>query len=655
MKATILVIDDEPQFERLILQRFRKKVKTGEYHFLFALNGLEALEIIRREEAIDVVLTDINMPEMDGLTFLAELKNLQPSFKTIVVSAYGDMKNIRTAMNLGAFDFVTKPIEFLDLEATIEKTIEESMLLRKAALAQELEQQNEHLQELDALKTQFFTNISHEFRTPLTVISGMADQIEEAPDRWMKKGIKMIRRSTHSLLGLVNQILDLRKLEAGKMPYQPILSDVVPYLKYLCESYQSIAESQDITLNYTTSIDRLEMDYDPEHLLRIISNLLGNALKFTPPGGAIFFTLEKIKNHLQVSIRDTGIGIDPEKLPHIFERFYNTDYKTLSPVKGSGIGLALVKELIHLMDGDIQVDSVLNEGTTLTFRLPIKQKTAKSATPLPTVEEWSTTDDHTTFSIDFEEKATDLPRVLIVEDNEDVAQYLMSFLEGLYQLSFAPNGQIGIEMALEQIPDMIISDVMMPLKDGYELCETLKKDRLTSHIPIILLTAKADTASRIEGLQYGADAYLFKPFERKELLVRIEKLLELRNQLQSYYSPENDTLLATTPQLERENEFIKELRQLINHHIDDEDLSISDVCKAMAMSRTQLHRKIKALTGRSTSHFIRRIRLLKAKEILKETDFNISQVAYEVGFKDPKYFSRSFTEEFGVSPKETRK
>lgn len=664
MAAKILVVDDEPQFERLILQRFRRKVREGIYEFVFAQNGVEALEVMARETGIDMVLTDINMPQMDGLTLLGELKERYPLLKTVIVSAYGDMKNIRTAMNSGAFDFVTKPIEFADLETTIEKTLQESEMLKEVERARSLAEENERLEAVDALKSQFFTNISHEFRTPLTVISGMAEQIGTDPERWMAKGLLMIRRNTHSLLDLVNQILDLRKLESGKLQLHLEHGDVISYLHYIFESFVPLAETRDIQLHFLNSVARVEMDYDAEKMLRIVSNLLDNAIKFTPEGGQIYLIVDRVVDTFFIRVRDTGVGIAEEQQAAIFDRFYQAQARNEKFSQGTGIGLSLVKQLVQLLEGSIDVESKINEGTTITIQLPIHANAepvsmadGSKAKPMAAMKLSSleATASAGTTPIPIPEAVAELPTLLIIEDNLDVSAYLQACLEGIYELSVADNGEDGINKAIEEVPDIIISDVMMPKKDGYEVCATLKQDQRTSHIPIVLLTAKADAESRIKGLGFGADAYLAKPFERRELLIRLEKLLELRAKLQERYrSAELPNAEEEAP--EHEDLFVQEMREAILDNIDDENFGILEMCQLLAMSRTQLHRKVKALTGRSTSLFIRSVRLLKAKELLNSnTELNISQIAYEVGFKDPKYFSRTFSDEFGVSPNQIRK
>lgn len=651
MAIRILAVDDESQFERLLRQRFRRKIKSGDYELLFASEGKAALEIIRADEVIDLLMTDINMPEMDGLSLISELKEIRPNLKTIVVSAYGDMPNIRKAMNLGAFDFVTKPIDFADLETTIEKTIEETKLIRKGAQAEALAEENEYLSEIDTLKNQFFTNISHEFRTPLTIIKGMVEQIEEDRDRWMNHGLQMIQKHSDHLLDLVNQVLDLRKLEAGKLPINWVLGDIVSYLNYLMESFQALAEAKDIHFKMQHNISALEMDYDPEKMLRIFSNLWSNAIKFTPEGGLIETKLEHQGDQLQVVLSDSGRGIPADQLPDIFNRFYQVRSEATSG--GTGIGLAIVKEMVELLGGQIEVSSEVEIGTTFKFSLPIHRAARPAAASEKTFSEGIP--QKTLSKLSFPEaNIPDLPQVLLVEDNDDVAQYLWSILEGRYQIHRAKDGQAGLAYALLQVPDLIISDVMMPKMDGIQMCGLLKRDERTSHIPIVLLTAKADIDGRLGGLKSGADEYLAKPFNKKELLLRLEKLLELRKQLQRHYLnliEQGNTSEETSP----EHEFIHQLKQVIEEELDNEDFGIPEICRAMGVSRSQLHRKLKALTGLSTSHFIRSLRLAKAKHFLANTDLNIAQVAYEVGFKDPKYFSKTFAEVYGMAPTEWRK
>jgi len=519
------------------------------------------------------------------------------------------------------------------------------------------EQEAIQLKELDDIKSRFFTNISHEFRTPLTVISGMADQIKENPLGWAEKGTSMIKRNSANLLKLVNQILDLRKLESGALNLDMIQGDVIPYIRYVFESFHSFDESKQIKLHFQTQEAELVMDYDADKLLKIISNLLSNAIKYTDEGGEVFLEVStKGLESLQIRIKDTSIGIPEDQLPRIFDRFYQVDDSSTRKGEGTGIGLTYTRELVKALGGQIEVESEQGKGSIFTVQLPIRQQAA----PVLSQDKKEAATKLEAFTFVPEEYAPspvspgpgdeELPYLLIVEDHPDVVQYLIICLEGQYQIEVGRDGQEGIDKAIEKVPDIIISDVMMPRKNGYELCHTLKNDKRTSHIPIVLLTAKADEDSRITGLEKGADAYLAKPFNQKELFIRLEKLLELRQRLKQRYESLDSIPPAEDSSLLQEDAFIKKVQNSVHDHINEENYSITDLCRELGMSRAQLHRKIKALTGRSTSLFVRSIRLLKAKELLQTTDLNVSEVAYEVGFSNPKYFSRIFSEEFGQAP-----
>ncbi|MCB9331567.1 MAG: response regulator [Lewinellaceae bacterium] len=518
------------------------------------------------------------------------------------------------------------------------------------------------LKELDTVKTRLYTNITHEFRTPLTIILGMTDQMENEPKAWFLKGVHMIRRNGQHLLHLINQMLDLSKIESGNMPLQMFNSDVVLYLRYIAESFHSFAESKNVDIHFLSAEITFAMDFDPEKLLNIVSNLLSNAVKYTPEGGNVYIQVQRIEHQespfLEVKVRDTGIGIPDKDLERIFDRFYQVDSASTRRVEGSGIGLALTKELVKLLGGTIRVESQRTKGSTFTVLLPIRQEAPefvqKEVLPLkaqvqPFVEEASLAEE-----LEALPGNGRLPLLLIIEDNPDVVRYLVSCLHGTYQLITAANGQLGIDKAIELVPDVVISDVMMPQKDGFEVCQTLKKDVRTSHIPIILLTAKADMESKLEGLELGADAYLAKPFNREELTIRLKKLIELRRTLQDRYSKYPGSSIEDAGRNTIEDEFLSKIRQLIEENISDADYGLAQLCRALHMSRSQLFRKLKALTGQSTTIFIRSIRLYYARELLRTTDLTISEIAYEVGFTSPAYFTRVFTEVFGLAPSALR-
>ena len=546
-----------------------------------------------------------------------------------------------------------------------EKKILEAKVARRTQKIREdkalIESQAQRLAELDQVKSQFFTDISHEFRTPLTVIIGMAKQVQENPEKWLEKGGQMITRNAHNLLNLVNQILDLRKLESGYLPINLVQGDIVQYLRYITESFHSLANTHNVLLQVESNQRSILMDYDPEKFRQILSNLLSNAIKYTPSGGRVSVSINSIQPastpELQLLVSDNGPGISAQDLPHIFDRFYRASDE-VSKAGGTGVGLALTQELVKLLEGSIEVKSEVGEGTTFTVCLPIRREAAVA----PALE-WEAATVSTTSTPPTISQST--VQLLLIEDNADVVEYMAGLLQDQYSLEFAYNGRIGIEKALESVPDIIISDVMMPEKNGFEVCETLKNDARTSHIPIVLLTAKADVESRIAGFKTGADVYLPKPFQPEELQVVLENLLSIRQKLQEKYSLEQGQMEAVVQQSDEdpqanglsdvERQFLQKLRTFVEAHLDDPKLSPDSICQHLGMSRSNLYRKLKALTNHSLTHFIRQLRLRKAEDLLQNTELDISEIAYSVGFSDPKYFSRVFAEVYEVSPSEYRK
>lgn len=540
--------------------------------------------------------------------------------------------------------------------------------------------ERERLNEMNAFKSRFFTNITHEFRTPLTVVLGMTGQLQSQLQTWAKEDaqqtvsgkLTLIKRNGENLLRLINQILDLAKLESNALKMNYVKGDVLAYLRYIAESMHSMANAQNIMLRVENApglSGQVIMDYDPEYLSHIVQNLLSNAIKFTPSGGRVILRLavepgEARKETALITVADSGAGISQADLPFVFDRFFQARNQEHSKSGGAGIGLALTKELVRTMGGEISVESQEGRGTTFFVRLPITQSAQVAdqpiravPTPLPSVPVPS--DRALVPNADSDER----PTVLVLEDNPDVVEYLTASLAPHYALDFAYNGRAGIEKALEIIPDLIISDVMMPEKDGFEVCDTLKRDERTSHIPIVMLTARADVESRLTGLRRGADAYLAKPFVEEELLIVTENLLELRRKLQSKYAK---TALGDWPMEENstkdvavvedvENVFLKKTIAHIEENIDDAEFGNAELARKMLMSESQLHRKIKALTQQSLSIFIRGVRLRRGRVLLETTDLSISEVAYAVGYTDPAYFSRTFSAEFGFPPISVRK
>lgn len=522
----------------------------------------------------------------------------------------------------------------------------------------------ERLKELDATKARLYANITHEFRTPLTVIDGMIDQIQAKPGQWLQDGTRMVKRNTAHLLQLVNQMLDLQKLEAGMMHANLVQSDVVKYLAYLVESFDSLARAKSISLHFRAEQPTIIMDYDPDLLLHIISNLLSNAVKFNAQGGEVHLGVAQTsaagQEQLLITVADTGRGIPADQLPHIFERFYQVDDSTTRAGEGTGIGLALTLELAKLLGGSIQAESELGKGSTFSVSLPIhREAPLAESIPLPdraiplATAPWLRVEDRSAPTAETAAE-TEQPTLLIVEDNVELAQYLQASLEGDYHLSFAFDGAEGIEKALAEVPSLIISDVMMPRKNGFELCAALKSDERTSHIPIVLLTAKVDTESRLQGLHRGADAYLGKPFNLTELRLQLRNLSQMQAKLRARYQSLTPPPTTEEPLFQLEDEFLAKARQAVLDHLDEPEFTVTEFCKALTISRTQLHNKLKALTGHSATSFLRALRLQRAQTLLRTTALTVSEVAYEVGFNDPNYFSRCYRETYGLPPTEER-
>ncbi|WP_177179681.1 hybrid sensor histidine kinase/response regulator transcription factor [Cyclobacterium xiamenense] len=534
-----------------------------------------------------------------------------------------------------------------------------------------LEQQEaRRVKELDVLKNRFYTNITHEFRTPLTVILGVAEQLADQrawpiSKKEFSRGISLIYRNGNNLLRLINQLLDLSKLDAGHLKLNMAQGDVITYLKYLTESFYSMAQDKHIHLTFFSEDKEVIMDFDEKKIQQIVYNLLSNAIKFTKKKGKIIFHVEKKMDagnaKLHIKVIDTGIGIPPDQLSHIFDRFYQVDTSSTPKDEGTGIGLALTKELVDMMKGSIDVESTVGKGTVFHVLLPIFKDSAPGNFVFDWVPGWGTDKmanvKEGSSSKKVNSRIAGSPIILIIEDNRDIITYVESILEN-YVFYSAENGQKGIDKALALIPDIIITDVMMPEKNGFEVCEALKKDERTSHIPIILLTARATQEDRVEGLGYGADAYLAKPFHKEELKTRIAQLIAIRKKLQKKYSnlvkdSPQETAPTTTPG--PEETFLEKLKEAVLVNLDDSEFGPAQLSDSVAIGQMQVYRKLKALTGKTPSQFIRSIRLEKGMKLLQTTEMTISEIAYEVGFSDPNYFSRTFQLKYKITPSDFRK
>ncbi len=547
------------------------------------------------------------------------------------------------------------------------KRLEEEVRKRTYELEEDkkiITQQAEELKQLDKTKTRFFSNITHEFRTPLTLIIGPTEQLLNDATQGNRKKLSGVLKNARQLLSLINQLLDLSKLESGGMKIELFRGNVVAYTQDLIDRLQPMAvmKKQRLSIIY----NQVEWDtyFDKDKWDKIVYNLVSNAIKFTPKGGAVQISLlkeqENSKDWLRLEIKDSGLGIEEAQLSRIFNRFYQADNTTTREQEGTGIGLSLVKELVEMQQGEIWVISKVGKGTSFMLKIPIPDVANSEITTghklesklmIPLITELEPLS-----NVPLEsslEPTSERLRILIIEDNQDMRDYIRSCInEEVYDILEAGDGEVGIERATATIPDLIVSDVMMPKKDGFEVTQILRSTLSTSHIPIVLLTAKASLESRLEGLKRGADAYLNKPFSPEELVIRIRKLIELRQLLQLRYSNQlNENSQKLEEQFASEDAFFQELRAYILENMTG-TLNGDIIGKQFGMSRMQLHRKIKALTNQSTSVLIKNIRLEKGLQLLKEGDLNVSEIAYRIGFSSPNYFSKIFKEKFGKTPSE---
>jgi signal transduction histidine kinase/DNA-binding NarL/FixJ family response regulator len=517
------------------------------------------------------------------------------------------------------------------------------------------------LQELDRLKANFFTNLSHEFRTPLTLILGPAEKISSQTSSNVIKDSEVIKRNSQRLLQLVNQLLDLSRLEAGKMKLEVSEQNIIQLLKGSFLSFASLAERKKITFKLNTTEENLDVYIDEDKVEKVINNLLSNAFKFTQEGGIIELKVSKDEEYVNISIQDTGVGIPKEKISKIFDRFYQVDGTHKREYEGTGIGLALSKELIELHKGKIGVESVEGKGTTITISIPLGKKHFKTEEIRKYVRVEKTDTDLIPESMLFEETKyekfnanaiieTKKLLMLLVEDNSDVRSYIRENMENEYTILEAVNGEEGLKKSIEHIPDLIVSDIMMPKMDGFELCEKLKTDERTSHIPVILLTAKATSKDKITGYETGADDYIMKPFDVKELRVRVKNLIEQRKKLREHFLQEGIFSLDSKDITSIDRKFFERAIKIINEHLSDLSFGVESFASELSIGRTTLYKKLIAIVGEPPGDFIKRIRLSKANELIKIKSGNISEIALEVGFNNPAYFSECFKKQFGVTP-----
>ncbi len=648
MKTKILLVDDEADLELIFKQRFRQSIQNGTYEFVYARDGHQALTILAQQPDIDLVLTDINMPGMDGLTLLDRLPGVNPIVRTVVVTAYGDMANIRTAMNRGAFDFITKPIDFADLDVTIGKSRRYVDQLRET----------QELRAVDAMKNRFFANITHELRVPLSLIVSPVDKLLENESLALpfQEQLTTVRRNASQLLRLINQLMDISKLEVRQMELVDQVGDLPGFVGQLVDLFRPSTDIKKLTLSYQTDLPAGNYLFDAGKWETIVYQLLTNAIRFTHLGG-INVTLRQTVLGACLTVRDTGIGISAHKLPHVFDRFYQGDNLRIRANDGTGIGLALVRELALRLGGSISVESQVDgpsgeSGTTFVLDLPVQRTggyVAAQAVMAPSqivdlpalpAEVRLVTPSGT---------AEAPPLLLVVEDSPELREFMVAELATSYRVRSAANGHEGWVVAKEELPALIITDLMMPRLDGYAFIERLKADPATDHIAIVLLTASAGQEHRLRGLALGADDYLTKPFHLGELRLRLRNLLGRQQRLREYYRQQLAQPNPTTPLHSVGDQFLQKLYALIEQHLDDPTLSVEWLADQLAMSRKAMYLKVHNLTHLSPIELIRQYRLRKAIDLLR-LGHSAAETAYLVGFDSPSYFTKVFREFYQQTP-----
>ena len=549
------------------------------------------------------------------------------------------------------------------------------------------------LKELDRMKSRFFANISHEFRTPLTLILGQMDSVMSSRIETKEKGkLQVALRNARRLLRLINQLLDLSKIEAGSMELRAERHDLVSFLKNVVYSFESLAEQKKISLKFESDEGSIAVLFEQDKMEKVFYNLLSNAFKFTPDGGEIVAHVKLVKTRIgdgenwrsresekrregdspippfpdspiqadkefvQVTLRDTGIGIPADQLPHVFDRFYQVDNSQTREHEGTGIGLALTKELVELHLGTISVTSKEGVGTEFVVRLPIDKREQLTETPADSSRPLAVQGDRG--EID-EERAGEVVGIagnvsreiiLVVEDNADVRAYIREQLEDSYKVLEATHGGEGITRAQETIPDLIITDLMMPKMDGYQFTNKIRGDEKTSHIPIVMLTAKAGLDDKIEGLEKGVDVYLTKPFSAKELKVQVRNLITRREELRRRFSTATIIKPSEVTATSIDKAFLEKAIKCVETHFEDEQFGVEDLAQEAAMSVSQLNRKLHALIDQPAGELIRSMRLQRAADLLRQNAGTVAEISYKLGFTDQAYFSRAFKKQFRCTP-----
>ena len=541
-----------------------------------------------------------------------------------------------------------------------------------AERSEEIQQMAERLHESDQMKLKFFTNISHEFRTPLTLILGPTEKLLNQENYLdvpaVKQDLELMYRNERRLFKLINQLLEVRHVETGNLRLAVSEDDLLSYLKSIYTLFIPYAEKKSINFTFKSEEESISILFDADKMEKIFYNLLSNAFKYTPVGGKIVFSVERVQDAgkwIKIVVEDSGPGIGKEHILHVFDRFYQVSNKHQSARISSGIGLSLSRDLVLKHYGLIEVKSEIGQGARFEVLIPENRDTYKKGEILIEPERDLSMEYISSMLETYEYTsiaATDQPlvgedlfRILLVEDNLDLQKFLYNEMSSMYNVMLAQNGEEGLLLASQNLPDLIISDIMMPVMDGLEFCKRIKEDEVTSHIPFILLTAKSGSESELSGFESGADDYIIKPFNPEILKLKIRNILEARKQLANNFSKSASYIPENIKISQIDQGFLEKFVKMVEDNIDDSELSGDRIACELGMSKGNLYKKLKTLSGMTVNIYVRTIRLKIAARLLKQGTYNISEVAYSVGFNNPKYFSTCFSELFKVSPKEYMK
>ena len=660
------LLDGKPILETSISQTDKIKLRHSQNVFTIEFAALNFLHADKNHYMYTLEGFNDQWFEADNNTRKVTYTNLDPGEYTFKVKMRnGNLTSKERVLKIEILPpFWKTPLAYILYFMAIVGALATArwILLERERMNFRLEQERreaQQLHELDLMKIKFFTNVSHEFRTPLTLmltpLEGLLNNMQS--DTGVKNQLSLIHRNAKRLLNLVTQLLDFKKMEVEETEYTPERGDIVQFIREITHTFSDLSERRRIAFSFRSDVETRYSLFDQEKLSRIMYNLLSNAFKFTPEQGRIGVELKVLtqeeKQLMEIRVSDSGIGIPAEDQPKVFDRFFQHNLPSHIVNGGSGIGLSITKEFVKLHNGTIDVESEVGVGSTFIILMPLHETYDNQEAQETAITYYSGEEEEAEAEVIKQNR--NIPVLLLVEDNDEFREYMRELLQKDYQIHEAANGRIGLEMTLELIPDLIVSDVMMPEMDGMELCRTVKTDKRISHIPVILLTARAEDEQQLQGYETGADAYVTKPFRLDILLVRIRNLIKRRELGQKQFQQHIKVQPSEIVIRSMDEEFITKAVKVVEDNIANAEFTVEELSSEMAMSRMYLYKKLLSLTGKTPVEFIRIIRMRRAASLLGKSQLTVSEIAYQVGFNNPKYFAKLFKEEFKVLPTEYRK